>query len=158
MKIALAAVLHAVRPSRDALLCHSPLLYFLVGDDDDLVGDPAGVSQHAATADFELPGAPASLISPHTRRAPALPVIFETKPFFGGPGSCAFELSPRPRSSGSAWTIMLRPMTLYGPLSLTRLSIIWPFARPVTSALMFPRSPTWRSLSLGPPWFLPKGL
>merc|ERR1719237_237838 len=72
-------------------------------------------------------GAGVRTISPHAILAPALPVIFETNPFCGGPGSLALELSPSPKSSSSACTITERPTQVVGPYSFTSLSLMAPF-------------------------------
>jgi hypothetical protein len=52
----------------------------------------------------------------------------------------------------------LTPMTLSGPMSLISLSVVVPVEFPWASVLKLPRSPTWRSSSVGAPWFLPRGL
>ena len=127
------------------------------------------------------------LISPQDILAPALPVTRLQCPFTGGGPGC--ELSPRPRSSGSACTIIDLPITDVAPFNWMSLSTSCPFATcnecatssaqhhgrsmsqpaslsyrhvlskehctPSGPATMFPRSPTCRSSSSGPPWFLP---
>ena len=77
------------------------------------------------------------VIAPHATRAPALPVTFEAKPFFGGGPGC--ELSPLPRSSSSACTIIERPTTEYAPASFTRVETSVPLATPALSATMLLR-------------------
>merc|ERR1719195_2128533 len=97
-------------------------------------------------------------ISPHAILAPALPVIFETNPFCGGPGSLALELSPSPKSSSSACTIIERPTTVVGPNIFTSLSLMTPLDLPSASTLMLPRLPTCLSSSSGAPCNLLNGL
>jgi hypothetical protein len=38
------------------------------------------------------------------------------------------------------------------PCNEIMVSVIWTFATPFASVFTFPRSPTWRMASLGPPW------
>lgn len=52
----------------------------------------------------------------------------------------------------------LTPRTLSAPISLTRRSCMVPTELPSASVLKLPRSPTWRSSSVGAPCVLPKGL
>lgn len=49
-------------------------------------------------------------------------------------------------------------MTLSEPMSLISLSVTVPLALPWPSVLKLPKSPTWRSSSLGAPWVLLWGL
>lgn len=50
------------------------------------------------------------------------------------------------------------PKTLSGPINLTCSSVMVPSALPCPSVWKLPRSPTWRSLSVGAPCVLEKGL
>merc|ERR1719270_2710397 len=89
-----------------------------------------------------------SLISPQAILAPAFPVILLTKPSWGGPGSFALELSPKPRSSSLAWIIMERPTT--EPYFSCSNSFTW-------WSVMLPSPPTCRISSSGAPWSRFKG-
>ena len=83
-------------------------------------------------------------MTPQANLPPALPV---------------FRLSsvpPFPRSSVPLCTTRARPITLCGPCSEMILSVILMVATPVGPASTLPRSPTWRSVSLGSPWFFYK--
>lgn len=85
-------------------------------------------------------------MTPQAGRPPALPVFLLS------------SWPPFPRSSVPACTTMVRPMTLWGPMSLTSLSVNEPLPLPCPSVSKLPRSPTWRSLSSGAPCSLPSGL
>ena len=79
-------------------------------------------------------------MTPQATLPPALPV---------------FRLSsvpPLPKSSVPLCTTRARPMMLFVPSSDTRLTAKLKLATPLASATMLPRSPTWRSKSLGLPW------
>ena len=52
---------------------------------------------------------------------------------------------------------MALPITDLGPTSVTSGSVMLTVATPVSSAMMLPRSPTWRSRCLGEPWLRWKG-
>ena len=83
-------------------------------------------------------------MTPQANLSPVLPV---------------FRLSsvpPFPRSSVPLCTTRARPITLCGPCSEMILSVILMVATPVGPASTLPRSPTWRSVSLGSPWFFYK--
>jgi hypothetical protein len=62
------------------------------------------------------------------------------------------------RRTGTRKGNIRTPKTLCSPINLTCSSVMVPLALPWPSVLMLPRSPTWRSLSEGEPWGLPKGL
>jgi len=79
-------------------------------------------------------------MTPQAILAPALPVFRLS------------SLSPFPKSSVLLCTTRARPMMLCGPRSEIRLSVKLMLATPVVSTSMLPRSPTWRSVSLGRPW------
>jgi len=49
-------------------------------------------------------------------------------------------------------------MTLSGPITLINLSSTLPLEFPSESVSIFPRSPTWRSVSVGAPWVFLNGL
>ena len=68
-----------------------------------------------------------------------------------------FRLSsvpPLPRSSVPLCTTRARPMMLCSPSSEILLSVKLKLATPLESATMLPRSPIWRSMSMGLPWCL----
>jgi hypothetical protein len=84
---------------------------------------------------YRIPMTPQAILSP------ALPVLRLS------------SVPPFPRSSILSCTTRARPMMLCGPCSEIRLSVILTVAKPVELASMLPRSPTWRSVTLGAPWF-----
>jgi len=84
-------------------------------------------------------------ITPHAILPPALPVVLDN--------SCP----PLPKSSSFSCTTNDLPMTLCCPTNEIWLSVILTcVSSPLDSTL--PKSPTWRSLSSGPPCVLPVGL
>lgn len=91
-------------------------------------------------------------MTPQASRAPAFPVVHEVFPCV--PIS---EESPLPKSSSSSCTTTARPTMELGPeRGICTSSISHSHASAV--ARMFPRSPAWRSSSVGDPCFLPFGL
>lgn len=79
-------------------------------------------------------------MTPQTSLAPACPVVLES------------SNPPFPKSSSPSWTTRARPMILFSPLSAMTLSKILTFAILLSSANIFPRSPTCLITSLGAPW------
>ena len=80
-------------------------------------------------------------IDPHAIGVPEFPVVRDV------------SWPPRPRSSGIEVITKSLPLTLLTP-SAERLmieSVMSTFAMPWALASMFPKSPTWRSLSSLPP-------
>ena len=79
-------------------------------------------------------------MTPQATLLPALPVVRLS------------SVPPLPRSSVPLRTTIARPMMLCGPCSEISLSQMLMLATPLVPASMLPRSPTWRSVSLGAPW------
>lgn len=63
------------------------------------------------------------------------------------------SVPPFPRSSVPLCTTTVRPMMLWAPCSEMTGSVMLTTATPCSLATMLPRSPTWRSVSLGAPCF-----
>lgn len=85
-------------------------------------------------------------ITPHATRPPAFPVFFES------------GWSVLPRSSSSLCTTMARPIMLLAPKSVMTLSENDVETLPFSSAITFPKSPTWRTWASRAPWCKRSGL
>mmetsp|Transcript_40158 Transcript_40158/g.99400 ORF Transcript_40158/g.99400 Transcript_40158/m.99400 type:complete len:228 (-) Transcript_40158:35-718(-) len=91
-------------------------------------------------------------MTPHARRAPALPVVLEVLPWV--PIS---EESPRPRSSSSSWMTTARPTMELAPLRGICTSVMVK-SHASAVAVTLPRSPAWRSALVGAPCTILLGL
>lgn len=101
------------------------------------------VFKHKKTSESNIYAIP---ITPHATRPPAFPVFIES------------GWSVLPRSSIVEWTTIARPMMLFAPKSEMTESEKTVETTPFELATTFPRSPTWRIWSCGPPCFKLSGL
>lgn len=93
----------------------------------------AGLKIKKRTKAYRMP------ITPQATRPPAFPVFLES------------GWSERPKSSAFSWSTRPRPRMLWGPMREIRLSTKSMRPMRVSSNSTLPRSPTWRSSSLGWP-------